>query len=221
MNTSYLFIVGCSGSGSPPSGKISFPSAATHSPLVVPVTRREFGGLTSSLGILCGDIGFFIDNGTGVQHVAEFLTKGDAKFILGLQTHFHADHMAGIYTNPLLFSKSCVSQVLAPKLHGRSFEEIVRADFRSDAWPVSPEKLGVTLPIQEFDPGAVLPLFRSTRTLSLNHPGGAVAYRINLPRGDVVIATDHELNAENESEYGEFVSGAHTLYSMLMFNIVT
>ncbi len=47
---------------------------------------------------------------------------------------------------------------------------------------------------------------------SLNHPGGAFAYRIKGMKGDVVYATDHEFgNADIDLALAHFAVGAHAL----------
>jgi len=47
------------------------------------------------------------------------------------------------------------------------------------------------------------------RALALNHPGGALAYRIAGPAGDLVYATDHEFGDPAFDEpLAAFVSGA-------------
>ena len=73
--------------------------------------------------------------------------------------------------------------------------------------------LGVDLKIEEFSPGDRLDVSRGIDTLLLKHPGEAAAFRIRLPHGDVVIATDDELiDPEHCLQWAKFVSGSAILY---------
>ncbi len=213
----YVFIGGCSGTANPYTSKVTSPSLVTNKPLAEPISRDKFGIHTTAFGIVIGKTGIFIDNGTGVGAVAQFILSQGATTVYGLQTHIHADHCIGIYNNSLLFKKDLVKQIVTPKLSEYSFQDEYDHDFDTALWPISPEKVGVTHTISEFEPGVTLSILDGIETLSLNHPGGAVAYRIHLPEGDVVIATDHELVGDHVKKYAEFVSGARFLYADVQY----
>ena len=207
-----FFVGGCSGSGSPQSMRISHPSIRSNSPLVTPVERNGFGSLTTALGLCFKDTAMFFDNGSGVVSVGRFISTGESKVVYGLQTHFHRDHLAGIQMNPLLFKKGMVNTMFAPNMGKLSFREILDYEFSTQIWPVSPPKSGCEMNVLNFEPGKVLNAFYGINTISLNHPCGCVGYRVSTSTGDVVVATDHELNDENSARFAEFVSGASLLY---------
>ena len=194
-----FYVGGCSGSSSP-----------------IPA-RREFGNLTTALGISCGNQALFVDNGSGIPKVSKFLLDNGAESVCGLQTHYHQDHKLGIQNNSLLFRKNLVHEIFAPKLCKKSFQQIMLDDFGTETWPVSPEMFGCIADVREFYPGQALGTVWNIRTLLLDHPGGSVMYRIATPDGDVVVATDNEPKEEHMGLMAEFISGCQLLYFDLQY----
>src|SRR3989344_3840363 len=218
-----FFVGGCSGSGSPASVRIERMSLLDSKLPVVPCRRTTFGTLTSAFGLIVGDVGIFVDNGTGIANINEFMKGAKLSRVYGLQTHTHHDHRSGVHGNMLLFKKGLVKEIFAPKLPGISFSELVERDFSPETWPVSPKDFGIELKITEFNLGEKLSVLGSMETLKLNHPGGncpgsSAGYKINTPEGAIVIATDNELSSEKDREaYARFVSGAKILYADLQY----
>ncbi len=215
---SVFFVGGCAGTGSPASARIICPSETSAMPLVRPVARKEFGTHTTSFGIVSQDIGIFIDNGSGINHVSDFLLAEGVTRIVGLQTHFHLDHCSGLPTNQLLFRKvhgePLVAAIYSPIIGPVGFEQEMEKYFQSHVWPVSPAMFGIKHKHIASPPDSFFTVhgLRVTST-SQRHPGGSVGYKIALPEGDVVIATDNELAEESDKKFfAEFVTGSALLY---------
>lgn len=191
-----LYVGGCSGSCNPNSAK----------------SRFEFGTNTTSFGVVVGDVGFFIDNGTGIGNVVEFLGSHKLNSVYGLQTHFHLDHCAGLPMNALFFRRDGIRKIFAPKLGQKTFADVVEKSFETQTWPISPKMFQATQEIVSFTPGEAIKEIWTT-TMPVSHPGGSVAYRIMLPEGDLVIATDSELADEKSlSSMAKFIAGAKLVY---------
>lgn len=202
-----LLVGGCSGSNTP-----------TYS-------RPIFGHLTTSYGLLDrkNKRGIVIDNGTGVQLVANEMRKADVVETTIFQTHFHSDHLEGLQLNALLFGKT-VQAIIVPEFRGtKRFEQIFAERFDPTAWPVSPKTFGYENPIRSFDPSEQ-PVFWIAgnvlvRTLGLNHPGGSVGYRFETLDETIVVATDNELDhfGDLRQRYGIFVAGADILIADVQY----
>jgi phosphoribosyl 1,2-cyclic phosphodiesterase len=180
--------------------------------LIKPIVRREYGVLTTSFGLVTPEAAFFIDNGSGVINVSQYILASGAREVYGLQTHWHHDHTNSLQTNSLLFQEDVVKSILAPKLGEKSFQQIFDHDFCIDVWPISPHMFGIRHTIREFEPGVTLSLPVPVKTFRLSHPGGAVGYRFECEGGAVVIATDHEIAGGDEVEFAHFIAGAELLY---------
>lgn len=190
MDKTLFYVGGCSGSNSPE------------------FDRPTFGTHTTSSGILFGERGIFIDNGTGVARVASYFLKNKVKEVYGLQTHFHSDHRIGIHGNKLLFVPKLVKEIHAPKLCRRSFKRLFEADFSKESWPVCPNAISIV----QFKAGEDLVLPFPVKTLRQNHAGGSAGYRISTPSGDVVFSTDSEPVGRHVKKMAEFISGSALFY---------
>mgnify|MGYP001559652217 CR=1 FL=1 len=177
--------------------------------------------LTTSFGITHGTDGIIIDNGSGVQNVVRYLQKNNVERVFMLQSHLHADHTDGLPQNSYLFqNKVKVQGIWAPVCEGADFVTVWGQRFAPHIWPVRPETFGIGMPTlypltANLENSQFLPL--GITAIRLNHPGGAVAYRIPHKRGDIVIATDHEPTKETNESYASFVSGARLLIADLQY----
>ncbi len=174
--------------------------------------------LTTSFGVIRGTDGIVIDQGSGIQHVANrFMSDGKIERIFILQTHLHDDHVCGIPYNKLLTQdKIPMVGIWAPRCAGTSFDRVWDDRRGQHNWPVR----GADIPRHNFnldddEPRLILPLGITIQRL--NHAGGSVAYRIPHERGDIVIATDHEPTSDTNAAYASFVSGARLLVADLQY----
>lgn len=216
----HVVIGGCAGSGNPPTYRYwkTQDGEMEAWPLE---SRGKFGSLTTSFAICCGDQGVIVDNGTGVQHCVDFLSSAGIQKVALFQTHFHADHVDGLPFNKLLFQKGGIKRIYAPALKSGYFRDILAEKFQLRNWPVCPALFGVTHEHQDFSPGDTVYWGEwKVETLELNHPGGAVGYRFITPGGEVVVATDHELEGSNDHRYRRFVEGADLLLADVQYDLM-
>ncbi len=180
--------------------------------------RGAFGGATTAFAIIFDNYAIVIDQGSGATNVIKHLRKmGIRKFHI-LFTHYHSDHQCGLQSNGLLLAKGLCQGLYGPQLKMNVIEIYDRA-FNAVNWPVSPEVTGVTHSFGVFPPGSMIEIGTHgegvtdrIKTYALNHPGGAVAYRVPTEYGDIVIATDHEAkDRAGHAAYADFVSGAAML----------
>jgi phosphoribosyl 1,2-cyclic phosphodiesterase len=156
-----------------------------------------------------------------------------------LQTHFHDDHLEGLRSSALFFQKGLTLEFHCPNLSAvggfcgsdstydplggplacpksPTMEDILAARFCAGYWPVTLEhldKVGAKRHCPQFVPGASFALGEvKVRTLPLNHPGGCVGFRFEMPGvGAIVIATDYEPDPEPDPEVVKFFDGASLL----------
>jgi phosphoribosyl 1,2-cyclic phosphodiesterase len=128
-----------------------------------------------------------------------------------LFTHYHWDHVLGLPYLASLFDSSCELSLHAPVLPSYD-PSWLPALFRAPYHPLPYESLATHPQPRPVEPGRVAIDGFAVTALPLNHPGGAMAYRIAGASGDFVYATDHEFGDPAYDEpLAAFVRGAAAL----------
>jgi phosphoribosyl 1,2-cyclic phosphodiesterase len=130
-----------------------------------------------------------LDAGSGLVGAGDALEASavDVPIIL---THYHWDHVQGLPFFAPLFRTGTAPTVWAPAL-GRHFADI-ETMFAEPFFPVPYERLPSRPEVRMIAAGETAINGFHVSAQPLNHPGGALAYRIRGASGDLVYATDHE-----------------------------
>jgi len=153
------------------------------------------GGNTACLEVRCGDALLVFDAGTGLRGLGESL-RGRGPMDLNLfLTHSHLDHICGLPFFAPAFDPESRLCVWAGHLEpGQSMRDVVQAMMRPPLYPIPIETFRADLSFRAFACGAVLepaPGVR-VRTGPLNHPNGAVGYRVECGGRSLCFVTDTE-----------------------------
>jgi phosphoribosyl 1,2-cyclic phosphodiesterase len=161
-----------------------------------PATAR-YGGNTSSIEVRCGARLLLLDAGTGLrtlgnQLVAEAPIDADILF-----THTHFDHVCGLPFFKPFFQPQNRFRLWAGHLGADlSLHRVLREFMMAPLFPVPPEVFKANLEYRDFRGGEPLALAPASgivvRTAVLNHPDGAVGYRIEYGGKSVCYVTDTE-----------------------------
>jgi phosphoribosyl 1,2-cyclic phosphodiesterase len=158
-----------------------------------PRTAR-YGGNTSSLEVRCGDEVLLFDAGTGIRYLGRTLEgmRLDADIYF---THTHFDHICGLPFFRPLFQPQNRFRLWAGHLRGAMTLKRVLAEFMmSPLFPVPPEVFRSMLEYRDFTPGDTLRTAKGVplRTAALNHPDGAIGYRIDFDGRSLCLVYDTE-----------------------------
>lgn len=161
-----------------------------------PDTLR-YGGNTPCVEIRCGRRTLIFDAGSGIRQLGSVLAKktDNSGFDIFL-SHGHIDHVVGLPFFAPLFVTGQVVRVWAGSLQpGGGVEEAVRKLMSFPFFPLQIDALHAELEFHDFRAGEVLnPRDDLTvRTAPLNHPGGAIGYRVEFGGRAVAYITDVEL----------------------------
>jgi phosphoribosyl 1,2-cyclic phosphodiesterase len=159
-----------------------------------PATAR-YGGNTSALEVRCGGRLILLDAGTGLRElglrlVDEAPLDADLYF-----THTHFDHVCGLPFFKPFFQAENRFRLWAGHLGGgMTLQRVLREFMIAPLFPVPPEVFRATMEYRDFKPGETLaggPGI-AVRTAPLNHPDGAVGYRIEHAGRSLCYVTDTE-----------------------------
>lgn len=150
------------------------------------------------------------DAGSGIVGLGAAL-RGEPRELPIALTHYHWDHLQGLPFLAQLYAPGWQPKIFAPKFetHDPGWVETI---FRSPFFPVPVDRLPNRPAIEIIEAGKMTIGGFEISALPLNHPGGALAYRVKGRTGDLVYATDHEFGDSSYDErLGDFARGAAVL----------
>jgi phosphoribosyl 1,2-cyclic phosphodiesterase len=152
-----------------------------------------FGGATMCIEVTAGARRLVIDAGSGIRDLGWALCREDVGEIDLLLTHYHLDHLLGLWSFSPLFRSGTRVVVHAPILETGEPTEILRRLFDAPYSPLRPEDAGASLVVRPFQPGASFEVAGfEARTTPLTHPGGACGYRLGWRDSSLALVFDHE-----------------------------
>jgi len=164
----------------------------------VPVSGRstcEYGGNTSCLEIRCGDRLLMLDAGSGAFLFGQSLGCADSGEIDVLFSHCHYDHIEGVPFFAPAYRSNWKIRYWSGHLFGSmTTGEMMETYMRQPYFPVGPEVFCAKASYHDFKPGQELDLGDGIKikTAPLNHPDGAVGYRVEYDGRSICYVTDIE-----------------------------
>lgn len=147
--------------------------------------------------VMIPELGIVFDAGTGMHRVRERLATEQLTILL---SHSHLDHVVGLtFLFDILYGTKCEVEVLAEQEKLTAIEEHL---FAPSLFPVAPPYRAVALEEQ----GVCWTIRQGVtcRWFEVEHPGGAVAYRLDWEDGrSLAYVTD--TTAKGESSYEPFL----------------
>ncbi|MBB4305082.1 phosphoribosyl 1,2-cyclic phosphodiesterase [Rhodobium orientis] len=184
-------------------------------------TTVRYGGETTCMEVRIGERVLIIDCGTGIRHLGAAMSREGVRDVDLLLTHTHLDHVCGLPFFAPAYDKDVSVRFWAGHLGAEegTLEDVLKRMMSPPIFPMSVCGLtGVTF--NAFSPGDRLPLGGSftVDTMLLNHPGGAIAYRISCDDRVFCTVTDHEHgNPEIDARLADFVAGADAMIYDTMY----
>lgn len=166
-----------------------------------PSTIR-YGGNTPCIEVRCGKHILIFDGGTGLRPFGDALLKTGATLDADLfLTHCHLDHVSGLPFFAPLFAKNHSLRIWAGNLPADvSIKQALGIMMSPPLFPIDVESFQANMEYRDFRPGDLLEPRPGVvlRTGMLNHPGGAIGYRLECEGKVVAYLTDTELAPDAE-----------------------
>lgn len=176
---------------------VRFWGARGSIPCPGPDTVR-YGGNTSCVEVACGPRTIVFDAGSGLRVLGNQMMRDKRIADLDLLlSHCHIDHLIGLPFFTPLFEKSSRVRLWAGNVEpAGGVKEAIHRMMSYPLFPIEIEMAQAKIEFTDFEPGEILSPHPGIviRTVDLNHPGGAVGYRIEYAGQALAYITDTEMN---------------------------
>ena len=153
-----------------------------------------FGGNTSCVEVAMGGERVILDAGTGIRNLGHFLLKKDVKEATLLMSHTHWDHINGFPFFTPAFRPDYEFRVYAGHLPDVGIAHAFSEQMTHPFFPVPIEIMSANISftdIKQGDEFFLTPEIK-VKTIPLNHPDGATAYRLEFKGRSLCYVTDTE-----------------------------
>lgn len=183
----------------PAQAKLTFWGVRGSTPTVDPATWR-YGGNTPCLDFVAPDgTQIILDCGTGLRMLGNRLQEQAGSFAPEshiLVTHYHWDHIQGLpFFSPFYMERNTFHfYSFQSRFLGRdSLKQVFEAQMALPYFPVDLSAMSAKRTFREVAGGETFQIGTTRITARwLNHPQGALGYRLETPVGTIVYATDNE-----------------------------
>lgn len=155
---------------------------------------QRYGGRTSCFALERPDGLLIIDAGTGIASLGEVLVRRTTlPPIRILFTHVHLDHIIGLPTFKPFFRKDARITLMGYSTPSGRWRHALSTIFGKPFWPVELSEVDATVRFEDLaGRGPRWLCGMQVSWCRVQHPQGALSYRLDTSDGVIVIATDRE-----------------------------
>lgn len=162
----------------------------------------KYGGNTPCLEVMLDNSNgvLIFDAGTGIRQLGiDLMNRLGTMKVFILLTHFHWDHLQGIPFFTPLFSKRCECTFIGCDFLDGSVRKRLHDAVCSPYFPVGFDAFKAKIEFADVCEGEFRIDTLRIELIEINHPGGAVAFRIKAGEKVLVYMTDNELSSSQSS----------------------
>jgi len=155
----------------------------------------KYGGNTSCVQLIVDGKTIIFDMGSGIKYLGNDLIKKKIKDFTILISHFHYDHTCGLPFFGPAYDPETQFDIFSGILPTREKTlEVLNSQISSPSFPISIKDFNAKITYKDFEIGKSFSLKKNIniKTFNLNHPDGAVGYRVNFNGKSLCYITDHE-----------------------------
>ena len=142
----------------------------------------RYGGNTTCIEIRCDDTRLLIDSGTGVREFGDLMMaeKQGPMAITVVYSHLHMDHIQGLPFFSPIYESDTSFKAYCPRQEKRTSRQFFEWHMSNPWFPVDLKDLGARFDFTDIEPGTSFDVGPArVSTCPINHPGGAMAIRID------------------------------------------
>lgn len=154
------------------------------------------GGNTMCLSVERDGHLFIFDAGTGIARLGRYLEAEDRADIAGciFLSHYHWDHIQGLPFFAPAFRKENRFHLYGQVSNRLTLHDILADQMQAPYFPIGMDCLEGLVTFNSLHPGDFVRVSEeiTIKTIGLNHPNGALGYKLETPETTLCIITDHE-----------------------------
>jgi phosphoribosyl 1,2-cyclic phosphodiesterase len=171
----------------------------------------HYGGNTSSVEVRTQTGALIVlDAGTGIRPLGLSLASEPPVQIHLLLTHMHLDHVEGLGFFAPIFAAGCAITIWGPRLGGVSLRDRIAAYLSPPLFPLQFEELPSAFEFVEVWEDAWTLDGVTVTSAPVQHPGGALGYRLDEEGRTLAFIPDNELGLDPVAGL-ELAAGADVL----------
>ena len=170
-------------------------------------STEKYGGNTSCVSVEFSDSMFIFDAGTGIRSLGVNIMnnripkEGEDKYEIHMfLSHTHWDHIQGLPFFQPAYHPGFKLNIYGSATQDAMLERLLIGQMDSNYFPVPMSSLGSDMNITEVTKEPMTIGNARITFEDLDHPGGAVAFRLEKHGKSIVYATDNELNNQFTEE---------------------
>lgn len=155
----------------------------------------RYGGNTSCIELCIGGRRLIFDGGTGLRALSKTLEPGDPFRGFMFFTHYHWDHIQGVpFFTPIFCENGHITVHGTYTNTGEPVAKHFTERILKDSAPLMQGEIKAKIDFRDVHPGDSITVDGDIviETGQLNHPNGAMGYRVSWNNKTVVYATDTE-----------------------------
>ena len=168
----------------------------------IPTPGKSFavyGGNTSCVEVRVNNHVLIFDMGSGIKNLGDSLLQRKINNFDIFLSHFHYDHTCGLPFFKPAFNSNINFNIRSGR---KDMKKVLGTQISSPSFPITLKEFKANIKYDNFKVGDIITIKDNIKifTLSLNHPDGAVGYRLEYDNKAVSYITDHEHeeNVKNE-----------------------
>jgi phosphoribosyl 1,2-cyclic phosphodiesterase len=154
------------------------------------------GGHTSCVSVQINEQMIIFDAGTGIRDLGTFIESKNIQSAILCLSHAHYDHVIGFPFFSPIWNEDFALTVIAGTLHRYKGvrEFFSKYLFSHPFFPISIPQLAAKFNFVDLPSGEIISFYEGVilKTFLLNHPGGAMGYRLEANGKSLCYITDHE-----------------------------
>ena len=176
----------------------------------------KYGGNTSCVELIVNNKVIIFDMGSGIKKLGDSLIERNIKEFNILVSHFHFDHTCGLpFFKPAYDPNFSFSIMSGNIITRKDVFNVLDSQITSPSFPITIKDFKANIKYKNFEIGKNFFLEDDNikiHSIELNHPDGAIGYRVQAEGKSVCYITDHEHVPGNKNEkLIAFLKGADIL----------